>query len=93
MTGNARFAEPCRDAPLKLIGSEYYVERISINKPACHDCQQDIYLGIFFDGTNNNKYRDTLDFSHSNVARLTVRWCSTQTHLSFAFARTEWKPS
>jgi len=72
---NVRFAEPCRDNPLELNGFESPFERESINdgrtlKERCTTCQQDLYLGIFFDGTNNNKYRDTAGFSHSNVARL-----------------------
>jgi hypothetical protein len=73
---NARFAEPCRDNPLDLIGLEQFVERTSIDddktmmEKRCLTCHQDIYLGVFFDGTNNNKYRDTPGFSHSNVARL-----------------------
>ncbi|MEN3112151.1 DUF2235 domain-containing protein [Uliginosibacterium paludis] len=33
-------------------------------------CQRDAYLGVFFDGTNNNKYRDLPTHSASNVARL-----------------------
>lgn len=33
-------------------------------------CQQDIHVGVFFDGTNNNKFRDTPGFAQSNVARL-----------------------
>ena len=89
---NARFAEPCREVPLQFQGKEAEIAEDAINRPLCHDCQQDVYLGIFFDGTNN-KFRDTLDFTHSNVARLTACWSTAQTHLSFAFARTEWKPS
>jgi len=67
---NVRFAEPCRTTPLDLVRIENEIAERSIDKPPCHECVQDIYLGFFFDGTNNNKYRDTLDFAHSNVARL-----------------------
>ncbi|WP_169307500.1 T6SS phospholipase effector Tle1-like catalytic domain-containing protein [Chitiniphilus eburneus] len=42
----------------------------NLDEPPCHTCEEDIYLGFFFDGTNNNKYRDTSGSSHSNVARL-----------------------
>ncbi len=40
-------------------------------------CQQDIFIGIFFDGTGNNKYRDTGGFKHSNVARLYEAYAGT----------------
>ena len=115
---NARFAEPCREVPLQFQGKEAEIAEDAINRPLCHDCRQDVYLGIFFDGTNNNKFRDTASFSHSNVARLYEAFTgntahqkppklvtnaynkkrgifpdTAQTHLSFAFARTEWKPS
>jgi hypothetical protein len=73
---NARFAEPCGENPLGLTGPEIDIFRASIDdnktmmEKRCLTCSQDIYLGVFFDGTNNNKYRDTPSFSHSNVARL-----------------------
>lgn len=72
---NVRFAEPCRDNPLELIGFENRIEIDSIfdgrtQKDRMLPCEKDIYIGVFFDGTNNNKYRDTPGFSHSNVARL-----------------------
>ena len=66
---NSRFAEECREKPLNLNGYEIdvYLKSTS-NKPL--DCEKDIYLGFFFDGTNNNKFRDAPGFAHSNVARL-----------------------
>jgi len=67
---NVRFAEPCREEPLKFFDPENRIAVDNADIPRCHECVQDIYLGFFFDGTNNNKYRDTLDFAHSNVARL-----------------------
>jgi hypothetical protein len=33
-------------------------------------CEKVVWTGVFFDGTNNNKDRDILDGSHSNVAVL-----------------------
>lgn len=33
-------------------------------------CSREFHLSFFFDGTNNNKYRDTARLAHSNVARL-----------------------
>ena len=72
---NVRFAEPCRDQPLELLLPEKEVQFASLkdgrsNEDLQKTCEKDIYIGVFFDGTNNNKYRDTPSFSHSNVARL-----------------------
>ena len=72
---NVRFSEPCRDAPLDLNGAEETI-RVAIardgrtQKELALTCTKDIFIGVFFDGTNNNKYRDTPGFAHSNVARL-----------------------
>jgi hypothetical protein len=72
---SARFAESCRVSALRLEGFESDVEVSNIldgrsNSQLQLNCDNDIYLGVFFDGTNNNKYRDTPTFSHTNVARL-----------------------
>ncbi|MFC7421003.1 T6SS phospholipase effector Tle1-like catalytic domain-containing protein [Iodobacter arcticus] len=67
---SARFSSECREDPLKLVGPEDSQRTKTQNRPKCLPCEQDIYLGFFFDGTNNNKYRDTDAFAHSNVARL-----------------------
>lgn len=72
---SARFAEPCREKPLDLQGPEQALEKASqfegrTQQEMTLRCQQDVYIGVFFDGTNNNKYRDTPAFSQSNVARL-----------------------
>ena len=72
---NARFSEKCRDNGLSLSVTESEVERFHIRdgrsqKDLMLECEKDIFIGMFFDGTNNNKYRDTPGFSHSNVARL-----------------------
>ena len=72
---NARFAETCRRVPLALddyerkIASHNFADGRT-EKEMLISCDQDIYLGIFFDGTNNNKFRDEPGKSHSNVARL-----------------------
>ncbi|QBC42927.1 T6SS phospholipase effector Tle1-like catalytic domain-containing protein [Iodobacter fluviatilis] len=66
----ARFAELCRPLPLMLDGAEQIVSGIAFDEPSCLTCEEDIFLGFFFDGTNNNKYRDTPEYCHSNVARL-----------------------
>jgi hypothetical protein len=72
---NVRFAEPCRTNPLSFEGYEEWIFTINAldgrtQRDMALTCQKDIFIGVFFDGTNNNKYRDTLGFSHSNVARL-----------------------
>ena len=69
----ARFTEPCRNNPMELRDEEKIAAYRSKHRPTPREslqCQQDIYIGVFFDGTGNNKYRDTTGFSHSNVARL-----------------------
>ncbi|MDE2430967.1 MAG: DUF2235 domain-containing protein, partial [Burkholderiales bacterium] len=72
---NARFTEECRLNHLDFEESERKIERLNIRdgrteKDLVLPCEKDIYLGMFFDGTNNNKYRDTPGSSQSNVARL-----------------------
>lgn len=72
---NVRFAESCREEPLELLGPELKVQSNNYldgrtQKETALTCQKDIFIGVFFDGTNNNKYRDTPNFSQSNVARL-----------------------
>lgn len=67
---NIRFAESCRSDYLELQNVERKIEFSNADLPPCQTCEQDIYLGFFFDGTNNNKYRDAASFGHSNVARL-----------------------
>lgn len=37
---------------------------------AVADCQQDLWISIFFDGTGNNEKIDAPTYEHSNVARL-----------------------
>jgi hypothetical protein len=34
------------------------------------NCKTNVNIGIFFDGTNNNRLRDMPALAHSNVARL-----------------------
>ncbi|RZL02763.1 MAG: hypothetical protein EOP36_07630 [Rubrivivax sp.] len=72
---NIRFFEDCRERPLDLTESERKVLHINFTdgrtpKELTLSCTKDIYIGVFFDGTNNNKYRDTPGYAHSNVARL-----------------------
>ena len=66
----ARFSEPCRGTPLDLYRDEKIAAASNLGDLSCLTCEQDIFLGFFFDGTNNNKYYATEGFSHSNIARL-----------------------
>ena len=74
---SARFAETCRGNAIAMEGVELEIERLSLRdgrsqKDLLLKCEKDIYIGVFFDGTNNNnnKYSDTHGLSQSNVARL-----------------------
>jgi hypothetical protein len=72
---NVRFAEVCREQPLELHGAERFVRDASIvdgrsAKELALTCCKDIFIGVFFDGTNNNKFRDIPGYAQSNVARL-----------------------
>ena len=81
----ARLAEMVRPNPLVLFDQELSVLSRNQRRPTPREsmqCQQDIFIGIFFDGTGNNKYRDTGSFKHSNVARLYEAYAGT------AFAET-----
>lgn len=66
----ARFSEECRAKYLDLDFEEYDIYKKLQPDLSCLTCDQDIFLGMFFDGTKNNKYSDTPKFAHSNVARL-----------------------
>ncbi|WP_017453017.1 hypothetical protein [Herbaspirillum rubrisubalbicans] len=66
----ARFAEHCSSNILGLEYQEFLQKNISLNLPSPTECEEDIFLGFFFDGTNNNKYRDTPAYANSNIARL-----------------------
>ncbi|AZN37769.1 T6SS phospholipase effector Tle1-like catalytic domain-containing protein [Iodobacter ciconiae] len=67
---SARFSELCRQDSLALLNKERLIQFKNLDIPSCLTCEEDIFLGFFFDGTNNNKYRDTPEYCHSNVARL-----------------------
>lgn len=89
-----RFAEPCRENHLDLRDKEKDIYTKNVDIPACHECYQDIYLGFFFDGTNNNKFRDSASYGHSNVARLYESYIGTpaqQTQPKFQPAVVNWK--
>lgn len=50
------------------------VQNIKAVHPACYldtnECEATIQVGLFFDGTGNNRKRDEPKLSHSNIARL-----------------------
>jgi hypothetical protein len=68
----AFLAEIARPSPLAFNQGEtrrfisVLAERMARDK----DCCKEIFFGIFFDGTNNNRDRDLICSCHSNVARL-----------------------
>jgi hypothetical protein len=66
----ARLAELCRDKHLGFNDKEFEIFSNNSRPPATYLCQRDAYIGLFFDGTNNNKYRDLPGGGASNVARL-----------------------
>ena len=71
---NVRFAEPCRANPMDFEGAEWDVLGASVRdglaqKELALACQKDIFIGVFFDGTNN-KYRDTPGFACQETQHL-----------------------
>ena len=67
---SAKLAEICRDNPLELVGTEKVIADNNLKPPPDYLCKRDAFIGLFFDGTNNNKYRDLPKAGASNVARL-----------------------
>ncbi|SUX53567.1 hypothetical protein [Chromobacterium vaccinii] len=53
----ARLSELCKQTPLELQVNEAFLAEKNRDIPSCLQCQQDIFIGFFFDGTNNNKTR------------------------------------
>lgn len=77
----AQMAEKCKDKPFELDKKDkdkVILFRKSLQPRHPRDakgrpipeCCSYMHVGVFFDGTNNNKYFDTGSFSHSNVSRL-----------------------
>ena len=60
-------------SPAQRLRQAIYVSKGVTSKP---DCSIDVHIGVFFDGTNNNKERDQLNVpdpngrSHSNIVVL-----------------------
>ncbi len=62
--------EPLEPNPFALLRDEQAKCMANHMDAISGQCTTDFHLGIFFDGTNNNKYRDQPKQAHSNVARL-----------------------
>ena len=76
-----KFADKCPDNPFQFTAAErnriVNELRKSLQPPTCDakgralpTCANYAHIGLFFEGTNNNKYFSTKEKSHSNVARL-----------------------
>lgn len=65
-------AEPARSAPLDFTPEEKraFIRVLAQRDERNRNCCQELFFGVFFDGTNNNRDRDKPNFSHSNVVRL-----------------------
>jgi len=68
---SVELAGKCRDDHLQLTEEEKserlnFLDEYDPKKP----CMHHVHIGLFFDGTNNNKYRDLPIHCASNVARL-----------------------
>ena len=62
-----------KDAPARAVpvgGAGEAALHFPKEKLDCARCEQRLVLGIFFDGTGNNRDADLPRFAHSNVARL-----------------------
>lgn len=59
-----------------MVSVPTYLEEIKVNQfdminPACSkNCKYVLNIGIFFDGSDNNRHRDSKNRGHSNIARL-----------------------
>lgn len=65
-------AEAARSNPLVFNPDEAreFVRVLANRKERNRDCCRELFIGVFFDGTNNNEGRDKARNSQSNVARL-----------------------
>ena len=67
-----KLADPCRAEPLKFNREENQIFARVVGQKiiAERNCCRELYLSFFFDGTNNNMFRDEPNHSQSNIARL-----------------------
>ena len=62
--------EPISEDPLALTKAQKALCLAQQSSTANLPCSKELHYGFFFDGTNNNRLRDTPNESQSNVARL-----------------------
>jgi hypothetical protein len=64
--------EPDRIEPLAAADrmASQLMQRPEVRSGPVADCQQDLWLTVFFDGTGNNRDIDVPTFEHSSIARL-----------------------
>ncbi|ATA57283.1 hypothetical protein CKY39_31695 [Variovorax boronicumulans] len=65
-----KLLEPIGEDPLALTKAQKALCLASNMSTAGLPCSKELHFGFFFDGTNNNRIRDTPQRSQSNVARL-----------------------
>lgn len=65
-------AEQARNSPLEFLPSEKktFVRVLAQRDERNQECCRELFFGVFFDGTNNNRDRDKPNFCQSNVVRL-----------------------
>ncbi|PLC05063.1 hypothetical protein CY658_14780 [Variovorax sp. RO1] len=66
----SKFLEPLGEDPLALTKTQKALCLARHSSTAGLPCNKELHFGFFFDGTNNNRIRDTPTKSQSNVARL-----------------------
>lgn len=68
----AHLANPAPASPLSFNqeGARQFIRVLAKRMERNKDCCRELFVGVFFDGTNNNRDRDRPNFCHSNVARL-----------------------
>ncbi|WP_083893651.1 MULTISPECIES: hypothetical protein [Herbaspirillum] len=69
---NARFSELCPANYLQLSSRQDFEKNLSLQFPQAGKCEEDIFLGFFFDGTNNNKYRDHPTVSQLELCKMSL---------------------
>lgn len=68
----AYLAEPVPASPLSFNKDEtrQFIRVLAKRQERNRDCCRELFFGVFFDGTNNNRDRDRPNYCHSNIARL-----------------------
>ena len=68
----AYLSEPVPASPLSFNKDEtrQFIRVLAKRQERNRDCCRELFYGVFFDGTNNNRDRDRPNHCHSNIARL-----------------------